>query len=36
MKYETIRYRVENDIALVTLNRPKVMNALTVQMRAEV
>ena len=36
MKYETIRYRVENDIALVTLNRPKVMNALTVQMRAEI
>ena len=36
MKYETIRYRVENDIALITLNRPKVMNALTVQMRAEI
>ena len=30
MKYETIRYRVENDIALITLNSPKVMNALTV------
>ena len=36
MKYEAIRYRVENDIAVVTLNRPKVMNALTVQMRAEI
>ena len=36
MKYETIRYRVENDLALITLNRPKVMNALTVQMRAEI
>ena len=36
MKYDAIRYRVENDIAVVTLNRPKVMNALTIQMRAEI
>ncbi len=36
MKYEAIRYRVENDVAVVTLNRPKVMNALTIQMRAEI
>ena len=36
MKYDAIRYRVENDVAVVTLNRPKVMNALTIQMRAEI
>ena len=36
MKYEAIRYRVESDVAVVTLNRPKVMNALTIQMRAEI
>nr|WP_319246503.1 enoyl-CoA hydratase-related protein [uncultured Celeribacter sp.] len=36
MQYETIRFELENDIAVVTLNRPKVMNALNTQMRAEI
>lgn len=35
MNYETIRYELEGGIALVTLNRPKVMNSLTAQMRGE-
>ena len=35
MTYETIRYDLEGGIALVTLNRPKVMNSLTKTMRAE-
>ncbi len=35
MKYETIRYEVADDIAVLTLDRPEVMNALNTQMRAE-
>ncbi|MFV0334097.1 MAG: enoyl-CoA hydratase-related protein [Tropicimonas sp.] len=36
MLYDTIRYDVTDGIATVTLNRPEVMNALNVQMRAEI
>ncbi|WP_299353222.1 enoyl-CoA hydratase-related protein [uncultured Shimia sp.] len=36
MAYQTIDYRLEDGIAVVTLNRPEVMNALTQQMRAEI
>ena len=36
MHYETIRFEQENDVAVVTLNRPEVMNALNTQMRAEI
>ena len=35
MEYRDIQYTVENGLAVVTLNRPKAMNALTGQMRAE-
>ncbi|RYH09802.1 enoyl-CoA hydratase-related protein [Tropicimonas sp. IMCC6043] len=35
MQYETIRYAVREDIAIVTMNRTKVANALDTQMRAE-
>ena len=35
MIYEAIDFKLENDIAIVTLNRPSVMNALTTLMRAE-
>lgn len=35
MIYDTINYVVRDDIALVTMNRPEVMNALNTQMRAE-
>ena len=35
MNYETIRLSHRDDIAVITLNRPEVMNALTMQMRAE-
>ncbi len=35
MAYETILLSVTDDIALITLNRPEVMNALSSQMRAE-
>ncbi|MCL6626042.1 enoyl-CoA hydratase-related protein [Alicyclobacillus shizuokensis] len=33
--YETIRYQVEDGVALVTLNRPQVMNAVNQQMGKE-
>jgi 2-(1,2-epoxy-1,2-dihydrophenyl)acetyl-CoA isomerase len=36
MIYETITCKINDDIALVTLNRPEVMNALNTQMRAEI
>jgi 2-(1,2-epoxy-1,2-dihydrophenyl)acetyl-CoA isomerase len=35
MVYQAIDYKVTNDIAEVTLNRPDSLNALTTQMRAE-
>ncbi|MEX5729406.1 2-(1,2-epoxy-1,2-dihydrophenyl)acetyl-CoA isomerase [Rhodovulum iodosum] len=36
MVYKVIEYRVEADVAVITLNRPEVMNALNTQMRAEI
>jgi 2-(1,2-epoxy-1,2-dihydrophenyl)acetyl-CoA isomerase len=36
VQYEAINYVVRDGIALLTLNRPEVMNALNTQMRAEV
>lgn len=36
MEYQTIRYEVADDVAVITLNRADKMNALTTQMRAEV
>ena len=36
MKYETLTFELTDGIALITLNRPDVMNALTTQMRAEI
>ena len=35
MQYETIALHIEDDIGVVTLNRPEVMNALNTRMRAE-
>jgi 2-(1,2-epoxy-1,2-dihydrophenyl)acetyl-CoA isomerase len=36
MHYETIRYAVREDVAIITMNRADVMNALNTQMRAEI
>lgn len=36
MDYLTIRLSLHNDVAMITLNRPDVMNALNTQMRAEI
>ncbi|HHS89152.1 MAG TPA: 2-(1,2-epoxy-1,2-dihydrophenyl)acetyl-CoA isomerase [Rhodobacteraceae bacterium] len=36
MQYETIRYSLRGNIAVIALNRPEVMNALNTQMRAEI
>ncbi|TFL18606.1 enoyl-CoA hydratase-related protein [Jannaschia formosa] len=36
MNYETIRLSVRDDVAVLQLNRPEVMNALSTQMRAEI
>ncbi|WP_170324824.1 enoyl-CoA hydratase-related protein [Ruegeria arenilitoris] len=36
MEYETILLDITDDLAVVTLNRPDKMNAMTAQMRAEV
>ncbi|MBE9635811.1 enoyl-CoA hydratase-related protein [Salipiger mangrovisoli] len=35
MQYDTIRYEIADDVALITLARPDVMNALSAPMRAE-
>ena len=36
MDYAAIKFEIANDVATLTLNRPDVMNALNVQMRAEI
>ena len=36
MNYQTIRLRHQDGVAVITLNRPEVMNALNTQMRAEI
>ena len=36
MDYQAITLEIRDDIAVVTLNRPEVMNALNTQMRAEI
>jgi 2-(1,2-epoxy-1,2-dihydrophenyl)acetyl-CoA isomerase len=36
MDYQTLRYELNNNIAVITLDRPDVMNAMSTQMRAEI
>ncbi len=36
MNYTTIKLAIRDDVAILTLNRPDVMNALNTQMRAEI
>lgn len=35
MDYQTLIYRLDDGVAVITMNRPEKMNALTTQMRAE-
>ena len=35
MNYQTIIYEVKNHIGYITLNRPEVMNAISLQMTEE-
>ncbi|MBU4055851.1 MAG: enoyl-CoA hydratase/isomerase family protein, partial [Proteobacteria bacterium] len=36
MNYETILYEKEEGIGIITLNRPKALNAITFQLKEEV
>jgi 2-(1,2-epoxy-1,2-dihydrophenyl)acetyl-CoA isomerase len=36
MDYQTLRYELKDNIAIITLDRPDVMNAMSTQMRAEI
>lgn len=36
MDYQAIKFATRNDVAVITLNRPDMMNALNTQMRAEI
>ena len=36
MDYQTLRYELKDNIAVITLDRPEVMNAMSTQMRAEI
>ena len=36
MEYQTLRYELNDNIAVITLDRPDVMNAMSTQMRAEI
>lgn len=36
MEYQTLTYSVQDGVAVITLNRPETLNALTQQMRAEI
>jgi len=36
MDYQTLRYELNDNIAVITLDRPDVMNAMSTQMRAEI
>ncbi len=36
MEYETIRFEIKNDVAVLMLDRPQAKNALNTQMRAEI
>ena len=35
MQYQTLTYTLANGVAVITMNRPEKMNALTTQMRAD-